>query len=62
MRAALRHFAAFGLQAAERARENAEAAHHDGHPADYQHWMAICRTLDRRLAASVTAGRSRKSR
>lgn len=55
LRASLRHFAAYGLQAAERAKENAEAAYFAGRSGDYRHWMAICRTLDRRLAASIAA-------
>lgn len=56
LRETLRHFAAYGIQAAERARENAEAAFFDGRKHDYHHWMAICRTLDRRLASRSMAG------
>jgi len=62
LRAALRHFAAWGLQAAERARDNAEEAQRFGRPDDYRHWMAICRTLDRRMAAGVAGVRSNRLR
>jgi hypothetical protein len=55
LRETLRHFAAFGLQAAERARDNAETAFFAGRKRDYHHWMAICRTLDRRMAARATS-------
>jgi hypothetical protein len=50
LRSTLRHFAAYGLQAAERAREEAESAFFAGDRKGYHHWMAICRTLDRRMA------------
>jgi hypothetical protein len=60
LRDALRHFAAHGLQAAERARDNAEAAFFAGDRGDYRHWMAICRMLDRRMAArEMSAARGR---
>ena len=62
LRATLRHFATFGLQAAERARDNAERAYFAGDRGDYLHWMAICRTLDRRLADVPTPGRGRARR
>ncbi|MDE2406134.1 MAG: hypothetical protein KGM17_15795 [Sphingomonadales bacterium] len=60
LRATLRHFAAWGLQAAERARDNAEAAYFEGRRDEYQHWLAICRTLDRRLAAGAVGARGRQ--
>ncbi len=50
LRAALRHFATHGLAAAARARENAEAAFFADDRREYQHWIAICRALDRRTA------------
>ncbi|MEY2942619.1 MAG: hypothetical protein RLY97_633 [Pseudomonadota bacterium] len=50
LREALRHFAAHGLSAAQRAHEFAEQAYFAGQRDDYQHWMAICRSLDRRMA------------
>ena len=53
LKAALRHFAQYGLAAAERARENAEAAFFAGRSEDYRWWMAICTTLDRRMGAAV---------
>ena len=53
LKAALRHFAQHGLAAAERARENAEAAFFAGKSEEYRWWMAICTTLDRRMPAAV---------
>ena len=58
LRAALRHFAEHGLAAAERARENAESAFFKDDRDAYRHWLSICRALDRRMAAAVTARRS----
>lgn len=59
LRAALRHFAEHGLGAAEQARQSAERAFFAGDRADYDWWLAICRTLDRRMAAAVAARRAR---
>ncbi len=53
LKAALRHFAEHGLSAAERARDNAEAAFFAGESDQYRWWMAICTTLDRRMPAAV---------
>ncbi len=50
--AALRHFAEYGLGAAQVARQRAEAAFFDGKRQDYDWWLGICRTLDRRIADS----------
>jgi hypothetical protein len=55
LRASLKHFAEHGLAAAERARENAERAFFSGDRETYQHWLEICRALDRRMAAAITA-------
>ena len=55
IKAALRHFAAHGLSAAERARDNAESAFFAGDSESYRWWLAICRTLDRRMADAVAA-------
>jgi hypothetical protein len=55
LKAALRHFAAHGLAAAERARENAERAFFTGDRSAYRWWLSICRTLDRRMADAVSA-------
>ena len=55
LRAALRHFAEYGLGAAEHASRNASAAFFAGDRAAYQWWLAICRALDRRMAAAVAA-------
>lgn len=52
---ALRHFARYGLGAAEQARENAENAFFAGDRQQYDWWIEICRTLDRRMAAAVAA-------
>ena len=53
---ALRHFARHGLCAAQVASANAERAYFAGDRTGYDYWIAICRTLDRRMAAAV-AGR-----
>lgn len=53
LRAALKHFAEFGLGAAEQAHRNAEAAFFAGKRGEYRHWLAICRALDRRMADAV---------
>ena len=53
LKAALCHFSEYGLGAAERARENAEAAFFAGDRAQYRWWMAICTALDRRMSAAV---------
>ncbi|MEO9462705.1 MAG: hypothetical protein ABJ242_08220 [Marinomonas sp.] len=47
---ALHHFAKHGLGAAKDARDRAEAAFYAGDKAQYNYWLAICRTLDRRMA------------
>jgi hypothetical protein len=53
LRAALRHFAAHGLGAAEAARTNAEHAFYAGDRAEYRWWLGICHVLDRRMAEAV---------
>lgn len=58
LRAALRHFAEYGLSAAERAREFAEAAFFAGDSDKYRQWMAICATLDRRMPAAAAFHRN----
>jgi hypothetical protein len=55
LKAALRHFAEHGLCAAEHARENAESAFFAGDRPGYRWWLAICHTLDRRMADAVSA-------
>ncbi|MFA7601388.1 MAG: hypothetical protein WCY29_00145 [Novosphingobium sp.] len=55
LRAALRHFATYGLGAAEAARNNAETAFFAGNRSDYRWWLGICRMLDRRMADAVAA-------
>lgn len=47
---ALRHFAVYGLSAASSARSHAVAAQSIGDEASRDHWLAICRKLDRRMA------------
>lgn len=54
LRAALRHFAAHGLGAAKVARAQAEKAFFQGDRETYDWWLGITRTLDRRMAASVS--------
>ena len=51
---ALRHFARYGLGAAAEARRQAETAFFSGDRAGYDHWLGICRVIDRRLAARVS--------
>ncbi|MEM6858149.1 MAG: hypothetical protein AAF559_09780 [Pseudomonadota bacterium] len=53
LRAALNHFAKHGLGAARTARAQAESAFLVGDTRDYDWWLAITRTLDRRMAAEV---------
>lgn len=55
LRAALRHFATYGLGAAEAARVNAETAFFAGNRSEYRWWLGICRMLDRRMADAVAA-------
>ncbi len=50
LRAALRHFAEHGLGAARAARSQAEKAFFAGDRQTYDWWIAITRTLDRRIA------------
>lgn len=60
LHAALRHFAVHGISAARAARAQAEAAFFAGDRAGYDWWLAICRTLDRRLAARIDDELGRK--
>jgi hypothetical protein len=53
---ALRHFAVHGLASAEAAVEAAADAGQRGDAAGQEHWLAITRMFDRRLAARVGAG------
>lgn len=55
LKAALRHFAAHGLGAADHARGQAAKAFFAGDREQYRWWLSICRTLDRRMADAVTA-------
>lgn len=57
LRAALLHFAAHGLGAAEAARANAENAFFAGDRSQFRWWLGICRILDRRMADAVVARR-----
>jgi len=50
LQSALRHFARHGLGAARQAGNIALRAHREGDSIGFQHWLAICRKLDRRLA------------
>lgn len=56
--AALRHFATHGLGAAAEARRQAEAAFFAGDRTCYDHWLGICRTLDRRMAEELVRRRA----
>ena len=50
LKAALLHFAGHGLNAANEARRMADDAALAGDDAGYRHWLAVCRTFDRRMA------------
>ncbi|HKX77200.1 MAG TPA: hypothetical protein VJM34_01630 [Novosphingobium sp.] len=52
---ALRHFARHGMRAARVARDNAEGAFAAADTEAYEWWLAICRTLDRRMANAMVA-------
>lgn len=49
----LLHFAEHGLGAAHEARRRAEDAYSAGDENGYHHWLAVCRTLDRRMARAA---------
>ncbi|MBA3054318.1 MAG: hypothetical protein FP826_05155 [Sphingomonadales bacterium] len=53
LRATLTHFAAYGLSAAVQARQFAEDARCDGDAEGCDHWQAVCRLLDRRMADRI---------
>ena len=53
LRTTLVHFARHGLGAAEHARKLAEQAFFAGDRQEYRKWLAVCRSLDRRMARSV---------
>lgn len=61
LRATLRHFAQYGLGAAEQAHHNAEQAFFAGNRHEYRHWLAVCRALDRRMADAIVAHRGGRS-
>ena len=62
LRAALRHFAQYGLGAAESARDLAECAFFAGEHVNYCWWLDICHTLDSRMAKSLRAQTSSPGR
>lgn len=62
LRAALTHFAQLGLSAATDARDRARTAHFAGDRQGYLHWLAICRTLDRRMAVALASNLARRGR
>jgi hypothetical protein len=55
LHAALRQFAQHGIGAAEHARGQAERAFFAGDRDTYRWWLGVCRTLDRRLAATLAS-------
>lgn len=57
LRSALRHFAQHGLDAAPQAGRLALAAAEAGRREEYRHWLAVCETLDRRLARAIRQSR-----
>ncbi len=62
LKAALRHFAANGMGAAQDAQARAERAFFKGDREGYQWWLAVCRTLDRRLAEALSSKANRKTK
>jgi hypothetical protein len=54
LRAALRLFAEHGLGAGQRAQAQAEDAFFAGNRESYRWWLAVTRTLDRKLAVELT--------
>ncbi|HCF25604.1 MULTISPECIES: hypothetical protein [unclassified Novosphingobium] len=62
LRAALQHFAKLGLAAAADARDQARTAHFAGDRAGYLHWLAICRTLDRRMATALASNLAKRAK
>ncbi|MFC3098282.1 hypothetical protein [Alteraurantiacibacter palmitatis] len=52
--AALRHFAAHGMAAAERALEQAEQARIQNDAQSFAWWVAICGQLDRQMARRIS--------
>lgn len=60
LRAALLHFAKFGLGAAEAAREEADKARLAGDDTAFAHWLSVCRQLDRRMARGLEAAAGRR--
>ena len=55
LRATLKHFARYGLSAAENARAEAERAFFADDREGYRWWLAVCRALDRRMAGALRA-------
>lgn len=53
LRAAVKHFARLGMDAAGDARDKARKAHFAGDRHAYLHWLAVCRALDRRMALAL---------
>ncbi len=51
--AALLHFAEHGLGAAKDARDRAEQALSQNDRVQFEHWLAICRALDREQATEL---------
>ncbi|RJY08900.1 hypothetical protein D6201_05595 [Aurantiacibacter aquimixticola] len=51
--AALRHFAQYGISAAEHARAQATKAARSGDRQGFEWWLGICRALDRRMPRAV---------
>ena len=56
---ALKMFASHGLSAAAQAGQSARDAARMGDEAGFHHWLAVCRSLDRRLAIEIEKRRAR---
>lgn len=59
---ALRHFARHGLDAANEAGRLARQARRQGDTGQYQHWLGVCRHLDRRMAERIASPARRGGR
>ncbi len=60
LRPALGHFSRLGLSAAANARDHARQAYFADDRQAFQHWLAICRALDRRMAVALVSNLARR--
>lgn len=60
LKAALVQFARHGAEAAAEARDKARKAHFTSDHEGYLHWLAVCRTLDRRMATALVGNLAKR--